>query len=420
MSATQRLPDGSQLLVFMPYTLSEKHGVTVLVVISFISLLTVLGLLTVLAISFLTSRTSLEKHIFVRTHVAAYFASLLLCDLVQAIGSIANIRWISTMGVSLGPLCALQGALKQTADIGIAIWQLVIAVHTFSLLFLELKVRQFVLWVTMFAGWSAIATLVIFGPATADESKHGPFYAITGDWCLISPLYKIERITLDYLIMFLAAFFSSVLYALIFLRLRGIICRQGWLIRFRRSSEQDATEGAKNMQADALARQMVLYPVAYTIIILPTACAQFATWAGRSVPASVTVFCSAIFHLSGVLNATIFIIALRALPAETMKVGRWTITRGGKFNHTEEALEAGKQDETSVQHSPTSHSSNTSVNTTSTTSKRTKARPPDIIITRDSFESMYSVNDGDIPVAGGPQPPAAIPHWSPDGTRQRR
>jgi len=416
--APYRLPDGAKLLTFVPYASAEKHGVTILVVISFISLLTVTALLIALALSFLTSRNSLEKHLFVRTHVAAYFISLLLCDLVQALGSITSIRWIAAMGVSLGPLCALQGALKQTADVGIALWQMVIAGHTFCLLFLELKVRQFVLWVMMIGGWSVVAALVIYGPATADETKKGPFYGIIGEWCLISPVYKIERITLDYLIMFLAAFVSAVLYVLIFLRLRGKIRRR------RSSTAESPTTSLKTSQAEAIAKQMVLYPLVYVIIILPTACTQFATWGGMHVPVAGTIFCSAIFHLSGVLNSTIFFIALRRMPGEAMniKLGRWTITSGGKFSHSsEDSLEAGKQDRASVQSSPTSRTSESKTN--SFASRRTnKARPPDIVITRDSFESMYSVYDEEPAPVEQPQPPQRPPaaRWSPDGRRQRR
>jgi len=319
------------------------------------------------------------------------------------------------MGVSLGPLCALQGALKQTADIGIALWQMVIAGHTFCLLFLELKVRQFVLWVMMIGGWSFVGALVILGPATADETKRGPFYGIIGEWCLISPVYKVERITLDYLIMFLAAFISTVLYVLIFLRLRGKLHR-------RRSTTESPTSSSKSSQADAIAKQMVLYPLVYVIIILPTACAQFAIWAGVHVPVAATVFCSAIFHLSGVLNSTIFFIALRRMPAETMnlRLGRWTITSGGEFSHSNDTLEAGKQDRGNTQSRPTSMASNAST-TTTIASKRSKPRPPDIIITRDSFESMYSVYD-EVPVVADSQQQQrpSVNHWSPDGQRQRR
>lgn len=113
-------------------------------------------------LSAFNTRTSLDQHLFVRTHVAAYFISLLVCDLIQgvyyssylsdiatgtndpsAIASITNTSWIKLMGVRAGDICVLQGqyvvldrqsnftdhsipgALKQTSDIGIAVWTLV-------------------------------------------------------------------------------------------------------------------------------------------------------------------------------------------------------------------------------------------------------------------------------------------------------
>jgi hypothetical protein len=62
--------------------------------------------------------------------------------------------------------------------------------------------------------------------------------------------------------MFLAAFFSFVLYTLVFLRLRGNVVPNGWLLSFRRTSEAGTAtwRGGKfaDDQAMAIARQMLL------------------------------------------------------------------------------------------------------------------------------------------------------------------
>lgn len=62
--------------------------------------------------------------------------------------------------------------------------------------------------------------------------------------------------------MFLAAFVSFILYILIFLRLRGNVVRNGWRIRFRRTSEAGTANwrGRKfaDDQAMRIARQMLL------------------------------------------------------------------------------------------------------------------------------------------------------------------
>ncbi|KAJ7039161.1 hypothetical protein C8F04DRAFT_1033878 [Mycena alexandri] len=320
------LPDGSEWLVEMAYTSEGLHGVTLLVVISCFSLVAVVGLLLAISLSAFNTRSSVDQHLFVRTHVAAYFISLLLSDIFQAIGSILNVRWIHDMAVVYGEVCVIQGVLKQLADVSTAFWTLVIGVHTFALLFLELKSSRFTLITTLVAGWSSIAAFVIAGPATLNTSHHGPFYGISGYWCWISPEYPASRITLDYMFMFIAAALSFVLYSMIFLRMRGNIVVEGRRISFRRTGTAWRGKQFEN-QALAIAKQMLLYQVAYTILILPIAAARFSAFAGAEVPFAVTIFADAVFLLSGVVNVTLFTTTRRILPVDSIKIPKWSISR---------------------------------------------------------------------------------------------
>jgi len=414
----------------MPYTGQEAQGVTILVVVSCISLLAVVVLLLVIALSAFNTRGSLDNHLFVRTHVAAYFVSLLLCDFIQAVGSIINTVWLHRMGVYFGETCVLQGVLKQTSDIGTALWTLVIAIHTFCLLFLELKTRAFVLWITLLGGWSAIAALVILGPATLNTEKRGPFFGVSGYWCWISPNYATQRITLDYLFMFLAAFISFILYILIFLRLRGTIVRNGWRIRFRKTSEPESGNwrGQKfaDDQAMRIAKQMLLYPIAYVILIFPIAVSRFASWAGNNVPFEVTIFTAAIFLLSGLVNVVLFTTTSRILPGDSMKISHWTLS-----HPTVSPNEAGDQGRERRASHATGHNRSGSQSSTETIvadypnqkfSRTGKPRPPSITISRDSIESMYSVYDEEVPNVqhNRLQPAGLTSHWSSDGSPQRR
>ncbi|KAJ7072550.1 hypothetical protein C8F01DRAFT_1243594 [Mycena amicta] len=280
MSNTAILPDGTEWLLREAYTTREVHGVTVLVVISCISLLFVVGLLSAIALSAFNTRSSIDQHLFVRTHVAAYFISLLISDLIQAIGSILNARWIHDLAVEVGPLCTAQGVLKQIADVATAFWTVVIAIHTFCLLFLELKSSRFTLIATLISGWFGIAAIVIAGPAALDTAHHGPFYGISGYWCWIGPRWTASRIGLDY-----------------------------------------------------------LYPIAYTILILPIAASRFSSFAGDDVPFGVTVFSAAIFLLSGIVNVTLFTMTRRILPPESFKIPKWSISQPKPI--TELTLEPG-------------------------------------------------------------------------------
>ncbi|KAF7362109.1 Git3 domain-containing protein [Mycena venus] len=328
MSNEALLPDGSEWLLKMDYSSREVHGVTVLVVFSCFSLTAVVGLLLAISLSAFNTRSwtaDKHPHLFVRTHVAAYFISLLISDLIQAIGSILNARWIRDMAVVVGDFCTLQGVLKQTADVATAFWTLVIAIHTFCLLFLELKSSRFTLLTTLIAGWSGIGAIVIAGPAALNTSHHGPFYGISGYWCWISPEYTTSRITLDYMFMFMAAAFSFVLYTLIFLRMRGNIVVEGRCVSFRRTGTAWRGKQFEN-QALTIAKQMLLYPVAYTIIILPIAASRFSTFSGNAVPFEVTIFSAAVFLLSGIVNVTLFTLTRRILPSESFKIPKWAIS----------------------------------------------------------------------------------------------
>lgn len=321
MSDKELLPDGSERLLRMAYTLSAVHGVTVLVVISCFSLVAVVGLLIAISVSAFNTRASLDQYLFVRTHVAAYFLSLLLSDLIQAIGSILNVKWIRDLAVVVDDTCTVQGVLKQTADVATAFWSLVIAIHTFCILFLDLKPNRVALLATLIAGWSGIAAIVAVGPAGMDTTRHGPFFGISGYWCWIAEEYPTSRITLDYLFMFIAAAFSFVIYSLIFLRLRGNIIVHNWHISFRRAAVSMGIsawrgQGLEN-RALAIAKKMLLYPVAYTIMILPIAASRFSSFAGQDVPFEVTIFADSVFLLSGVINVALFIMIRRILPPDS-------------------------------------------------------------------------------------------------------
>jgi len=144
---------------------------------------------------------------------------------------------------------------------------------------------------------------------------------------------------LDYLFMFMAAFFSFILYMLIFLRMRGNIIVEGRRISFRIGKTSQWRGKQFGNQALTIARQMLLYPIAYTILILPIAASRFSSFAGDDVPFGVTVFSAAIFLLSGIVNVTLFTMTRRILPPESFKIPKWSISRPKPI--TELTLEPG-------------------------------------------------------------------------------
>ncbi|KAH9010008.1 hypothetical protein EDB85DRAFT_2240731 [Lactarius pseudohatsudake] len=279
---------------------------------SCISLIATVGLLSAIAISAFNTRMVKNPNMFVRTHVVFYFISLLLSDILQAIGSIMNSAWVTEQAVIYDSLCTAQGVIKQTADVGIALWSLVIATRTFLVLFLRVPDKRYTMWITLIANWSLLGAIVIAGPATTSD-KLGPFYGISGIWCWISPNYSTKRIALDYMVMFISALLAFILYLLVFLKMRGIVRAQP-----HSTSVASADRERNEKYEHKLARQMLLYPIAYTILILPIACCRFFAWTGHEVPFGVTIFSDFIYLMSGLVHVVLFASTRRILPPRSM------------------------------------------------------------------------------------------------------
>ncbi|KAI0693174.1 hypothetical protein C8T65DRAFT_66012 [Cerioporus squamosus] len=309
------LPDGDRFLTRRPYTPDESRGVMILSIISCISATAVGGLLLAIAISAWNTRKSTSSKLFVRSHVGVYFISMLLCEVAQTVGSIMSIRWVNQSAVSYEPYCTVQGVVKHISDVGTAYWSMMIAINTFWILFLRWQLKRYVLICAILIGWSAIGAIISAGPAALQRTPTGPFYAISGYWCWISDQYASERITLDYMIMFLSALFSFIMYSLVFLRLRGNVLLHGHHItfRFRRDASTSAPKSVDTHVIN-IAKGMLLYPVAYTILLLPIAACRFAEWTGHTVPFAVTIASDAVFLLSGFVNVVLFLTTRRVLP----------------------------------------------------------------------------------------------------------
>ncbi|KII92027.1 hypothetical protein PLICRDRAFT_172183 [Plicaturopsis crispa FD-325 SS-3] len=325
-----QLPSGALFFLKVEYTRAVANGVLTLILTSVVSLIAVLGLLAAISMSAFNTRASEDKNLFVRTHVAAYFVSLLIGDLLQAVGSIMNAKWYEAMAVTADDFCTAQGAIKQAADVSTALWTFVLAVHTFCVLFLGMKLKRYVLFATLISGWSAVLAIVIAGPAALNTAERGPFFGVSGYWCWISAEYDTPRITLDYMIMFFSAVASFVLYSLVFLKLRGNIVTNGWNVRFRAITTKNTASWRGRQIGDnqtlVIARQMLLYPMAYTIIILPIAAARFSMFAGHDVSFVVTIFCDTVFLLSGTVNVILFVTTRRILPPRSV-LGKWSISK---------------------------------------------------------------------------------------------
>ncbi|GAB1521317.1 hypothetical protein RhiTH_004411 [Rhizoctonia solani] len=140
--------------------------------------------------------------------------SLMTADLSQAIGGIMNIRWVAARHVSIGRFCTAQAAIKQFANVGAALWSIIIAIHTFRLLFFNAHTSNFMCFATLVVIWGGIITVVAAGPTVIQTPSKGDYFGIT-----------------DLQKMFISAGVSLIVYTLVFFRLRGNLVAEGYKIK---------------------------------------------------------------------------------------------------------------------------------------------------------------------------------------------
>jgi len=292
------------------------------------------------------SRHSSNKTLFVRTQVAIYFVSLLICNLIQAVGGLLNIAWIVEGQVYTGVACTAQAVIKEIgsvrgpfthwggeylrllwSQIGTPIFTFVIGAHTFSLLFLRRKYSDRTCYLTLSISWGLVLLeSCIENFILAKPKDRGPYHGIAGYWCWITPIHRIERYTTSYLCMFVSAAFSFILYSLVFFRLRGnISVSTGYKFSFHRRPKvkpgrtSDGTYITAHDQRieshlTTAAKHMMWYPVVYTVLVLPMAASRLSTFSGLSVPIPVTMFTAAVFMLHGFFNTVLFCTTRDILP----------------------------------------------------------------------------------------------------------
>lgn len=149
-------------------------------------------------------------------------------------------------------------------------------------------------------------------------------------------------------------------------------------------------------------------------------------------------FSDVVFLLSGLVNVVLFATTPRILPPQSMRFYRWSISRPQELPPTADDNGGDPyyqatyvQPEVKKNLSrPSSYSSvdgslvgsSSSHQADAKRTRREKSRPPDIIISRDSVESMYSVHEEEEvrDMKRSALQPQLSSQWSPDGSPQRR
>lgn len=304
-----------------PFTFGERIGVVFMVQSAGLSALTVLALLFQVMVRFIKRRrkasTTIRRQSVIGEPAPAsdatdssLFLNLMVAELIQAIGGLLNIKWAMDAGVTEGPLCTAQGALKQIGDVGVALTSLGIAVHTFSVLALRWHMPRCIARYIIAGIWLFIFLAVTIAPLVYNRDGR-LYYGDTNYWCWIKEEFLAQRLALEYLWMWLAAFLMLVLYGILALVMRGVFT-------IRKEEEYSDVEDVRSVhlespmteeerqQSKAIANLMLFYPAVYIFCVFPVGLVRWLDFSSHYIPPAATITASFIFSLSGLLNVLLY------------------------------------------------------------------------------------------------------------------
>ncbi|KAH9852511.1 hypothetical protein C2E23DRAFT_730877 [Lenzites betulinus] len=253
------------------------------------------------------------------TRILPLFASLLIANILQAVGTLMNSKWAMDRTVVSGNFCRAQGGIKQAGNVAMALWSFTLSLHVFMLLFSRVAITKTLSWLLLFTGWYMVGFVVVIGPAAFETPARGPYFGPTGYWCWITSAYPHQQFFLEYFLEFLSAFLSFFLYTAVLLRVRGNLIRTSgrWSLRFVPHGERwvlairrDAVDGCMMH----VAARTVWYPVAYAVLIIPITITRFLSFSGVDVPFGATIFADFVFNLQGFVNVMLLLATRRFLP----------------------------------------------------------------------------------------------------------
>ncbi|KAF8971222.1 hypothetical protein BDZ97DRAFT_1914223 [Flammula alnicola] len=240
---------------------------------------------------------------------SSLFLNLMVADLIQAIGIMPNVRWMTQAGITEGHLCTAQAVVKQVGIVGVSVTSLAIALHTFSVLVLRWRAPRHATRIMIVGVWM-FAALVIGIPNAVH--RHQRYYGEIGYWCWIIEEFRTEQIVSEYLWVWVAGFSMVILYTIMFIVMRGwFVIDNGvhWHKNYNPSCPSVAEiETDEEKQTKVIATLMLFYPALYIFCVFPNSLSRWLTFRGFNTPYQFTLFANSLYGLSGMLNVILFFI----------------------------------------------------------------------------------------------------------------
>ncbi|KAF9010729.1 hypothetical protein BDQ17DRAFT_1421071 [Cyathus striatus] len=226
---------------------------------------------------------------------SSLFLNLMFADLLQGLGIFPSIRWMNDGFITTGTSdCEAQATLKELGINGVALSSLVIGLHTFAILVLGWRLPRYAGLVACCVIW--VFTALVVGVNRAVH-RSDDYFVDTGYWCWVNEEFRISQLTSEYLWMWSSAALMLILYGMMFLAMKGIVTVPN-LGGFR----------PKVLATWRSRSNIFSYPAVYIVCVLPNSVSRWMSFNGRYVNPGYALFASALFSLSGFLNALLFML----------------------------------------------------------------------------------------------------------------
>lgn len=314
------------------FDFDDRLGLVFIVEGAALSVLAITSLLAYITYSAVTIRMGATRRWSTDTHVHYYFLNLMLFDLIQAIGGMFNIAWIDAAGIYPGTVCTVQGAFKHVGNTGAAFSTMTIALHTMQVLVMRWATPPKAALLGSAIIWITVGLMVGIPNILIDD-----FYGPTGHWCWIER-NNFQRMGLQYMWMWLAAFITIVVYIFLSLVVKRIISIDGYRIRWtspeiRSVTPSDGSDPRHRGDEGIIALRMLFYPAVYIVTVLPITAARFTQFQTQSVPWGVTAWADTLLLLSGFFNTILYTLTRpKLLPRRRRSPSRVVLTSTGS-NH---------------------------------------------------------------------------------------
>ncbi|KAI0051934.1 hypothetical protein FA95DRAFT_107315 [Auriscalpium vulgare] len=239
-----------------------------------------------------------------------YMLSLLSLDLIQALGTVVDVKWARLGKVYSGGFCTAQGVLQQFGETGVAMTITAITVHTFVTVMWRVGIHSRAVAAVVVALIWAFVALFVGISAGIHRSGSAVYDTPTPYWCWVGERYPGARIAGEYLWLWLALFSSVVVYVPLIFWSQGMLSvspTHWWRFHVhRRSEHMQGGDGARRRRRRALG--MLAYPLSYAVLVLPLSIVRWYSFRTGSAPSAATFVVMFLFGLSGAANVLLLLL----------------------------------------------------------------------------------------------------------------